>query len=48
MLDKYSLKGQPVPHGDYQNNQYFWEKAVVTKSETGPSLVIQPFIVDAN
>ncbi|WP_250475816.1 sugar ABC transporter substrate-binding protein [Caballeronia sp. GAFFF1] len=47
MLDKYSLKGQPVPHGDYQNNQYFWEKAVVTKSETGPSLVIQPFVVDA-
>jgi simple sugar transport system substrate-binding protein len=48
MLDKYSLKGQPVPLGDYENKQYFWEKAVITKSETGPSLVIQPFIVDAS
>jgi simple sugar transport system substrate-binding protein/ribose transport system substrate-binding protein len=47
MLDKYSLKGQPVPLGNYQNSQYFWEKAVITKTETGPSLVIQPFVVDA-
>ncbi|OTP77901.1 MULTISPECIES: sugar ABC transporter substrate-binding protein [Burkholderiaceae] len=48
MLDKYSLKGQPVPLGPYQNSQYFWEKAEITKSVTGPSLVIQPFVVDGN
>lgn len=48
MLDKYSLKGQPVPLGPYQNSQYFWEKAEITKSVTGPSLVIQPFVVDGS
>jgi simple sugar transport system substrate-binding protein len=46
MLDKYSLKGQPVPLGPYQNSKYFWEKAQFSKSDTGPSLVIQPFVVD--
>ncbi|WP_186049370.1 substrate-binding domain-containing protein [Burkholderia gladioli] len=46
MLDRYSLKGQPVPLGPYQNNQYFWEKAQITKSDTGASLVIPPFVVD--
>jgi ABC-type sugar transport system substrate-binding protein len=48
LLDKHSLKGQPVPLGPYQNSQYFWEKAPINKSDTGPSLVIQPFIVDAS
>lgn len=48
MLDKYSLKGQPVPLGPYQNDQYVWEKAQITKSDTGPSLVIRPFVVDAS
>jgi ABC-type sugar transport system substrate-binding protein len=48
MLDKYSMKGQPVPLGPYQNSQYFWEKAEITKSVTGPSLVIQPFVVDGS
>lgn len=48
MLDKYAMKGQPVPLGPYQNSQYFWEKAEITKSVTGPSLVIQPFVVDGS
>lgn len=48
MLDRYAMKNQPVPLGPYQNDKYFWEKAVITKSDSGPSLVIPPFIVDGS
>lgn len=46
MLDRYAMKGKPVPLGPYQNSQYFWEKGQITKSDSGPSLVIPPYIID--
>ena len=47
MLDKYSLKQQPVPLGPYENDRYYWEKGEIKQSASGPSLVIPPFVVDA-
>ena len=46
MLSKYTAKGKPVPIGDYENKDYFWEKAPVTKTENGPSCVIPPYYID--
>ena len=48
MLDKYSMKQQQVPLGPYENKRYFWEKGGIEKSESGPSLVIPPFVIDAS
>ena len=47
MLDKYSMKQQPVPLGPYENKNYYWEKGKIEKSDSGPSLVIPPFVIDA-
>lgn len=47
MLAKYSMKKTPVPIGPYENKKYFWERAVITDSITGPSLIIAPFIIDS-
>lgn len=46
MLDKYSLKGQPVPLGPYENKDYYWERGEIKQSDSGPSLVIPPFVID--
>ena len=48
MLAKYSMKGEAVPLGPYENKKYFWERAVINDSLTGPSLIIAPFIIDAS
>ena len=47
MLDKYAIPGKEVPLGPYENKDYFWEKAEIKTSDSGPSLVIQPFLIDA-
>ncbi len=47
MLDKYAMQGMDVPLGPYENKNYFWEKAEIKTSDSGPSLVIQPFLIDA-
>lgn len=46
MLAKHSMKGEPVPLGPYENKKYYWERANITDSITGPSLIIAPFIID--
>ncbi len=46
MLDKYSFQNKPVPLGPYENKEYYWEKGEIKQSESGPSLVIPPFIID--
>ncbi|WP_131113420.1 sugar ABC transporter substrate-binding protein [Lichenihabitans psoromatis] len=48
MIAKYSMNGQPVPLGPYENKNYFWEKGEIKQSESGPSLVIPPFLIDAS
>lgn len=44
-LEKYSVKGKDVPTGTYENKDYFWEKAAVTKSPSGPLMTIPPYYV---
>jgi simple sugar transport system substrate-binding protein len=46
MLDKYGMKGQPVPTGPYENKKYYWERGLITDSLTGPSLIIPPFVIN--
>jgi len=41
------MNGQAVPLGPYENKSYFWEKGEIEDSDSGPSLVIPPFIIDA-
>lgn len=47
MLDKYAMKQQPVPLGPYQNAAYYWERGEIKQSASGPSLVIPPFVINA-
>lgn len=46
MLSKYTAEGKDVPIGDYENKDYYWEKAPVTKTANGPSCVIPPYYID--
>jgi ABC-type sugar transport system substrate-binding protein len=45
MLEKYAVKGKDVPLGPYENKNYFWEKATITKSPSGPLMTIPPYYV---
>jgi len=46
MLAQHSVKGEPVPLGEYVNKKYFWEKGEIVKGVSGPRLIIPPFVVD--
>lgn len=46
MLVKHSLKGEAVPTGTYENKKYFWEKGEIVAGNTGPTLIIPPFVID--
>lgn len=48
LLTKHSLRGQPVPLGTYSNDRYVWETGNIVAGKTGPTLIIPPFVVDAN
>jgi simple sugar transport system substrate-binding protein len=48
MLNKYSAAGKAVPLETYENKDYFWEKAPVIDSPTGPSCVIPPYFIDSS
>lgn len=45
MLEKYAVKGKDVPLGPYENKNYFWEKASIVKSASGPLMTIPPYYV---
>lgn len=47
MLAKYAMQGKPVPLGPYKNDHYYWENGEIKNSDSGPSLVIPPFVIDA-
>ncbi len=47
MLEKHSMKGEEVPLGAYENKKYFWEKGEIVKGKTGPTLIIPPFVINA-
>lgn len=46
MLEKYSMKGEAVPIGPYENKKYFWEKGQIVAGKTGPTLIIPPFVIN--
>ena len=45
LLEKYSVKGKDVALGPYENKTYFWEKATIAKSPSGPLMTIPPYYV---
>ncbi len=47
MLAKYAMQGKPVPLGPYNNDHYYWEKGEIKTSDSGPSLIIPPFVIDS-
>lgn len=46
MLQKYAMQGKAVPIGPYENKNYYWEKAEIVKGDSGPTMIIPPFIID--
>lgn len=46
MLDKYAVNREDVPLGEYENKKYYWEKAPVRKSASGPECVTPPYYID--
>lgn len=46
MLHKYSLAGKPIPIGNYENKDYYWETAPITSTPQGPNCVIPPYYID--
>ena len=47
MIARYALNKQAVPLGPYHNAKYYWENGTIGSSPSGPSLVIPPFVIDA-
>lgn len=48
LIDRYSLKGEPVPTGVYENDDYYWERASIVNGMPGPSVVIPPYYIDSS
>lgn len=49
MLEKYTFKGEKVPTGGmYENNKYFWEKAPIIDSPSGPYIQMPAYVIDAS
>ena len=46
MIAKYALNKKEVPLGPYKNSKYYWESGEIVSSDTGPSLVVPPFVID--
>ncbi len=47
LLENYTLKNKPIPLGPYENKKYFWEKAVIADSPSGPLVTIPPYFLTA-
>lgn len=48
MLTKHSFKQESVPLGLYKNTKYFWEEADIVNGKTGPTMIIPPFVINAD
>ncbi len=46
LLSKYAMQGKAVPIGPYENAKYFWEKSEIVEGDTGPTMIIPPFVID--
>ncbi|MGG1598275.1 sugar ABC transporter substrate-binding protein [Paenibacillus naphthalenovorans] len=46
LLNKYARQGKEVPLEQYSNSKYYWEKAQIMQTASGPSLILPPFEVN--
>ncbi|MCI2395052.1 substrate-binding domain-containing protein [Aliiroseovarius sediminis] len=46
LLQKHAMQGEAVPIGPYVNEKYFWETAEIVEGDTGPTMIIPPFVID--
>jgi len=47
LLSKHAMQGESVPIGPYENDKYFWESAEIVEGDSGPTMIIPPFIIDS-
>ena len=45
MLTQYAAKDKAVPIGDYTNEDYYWETAVIEETPNGPVMTIPPYVI---
>lgn len=45
MLTEHTANGEDIPLGEYVNDKYYWEKAVVEDAENGPMMTIPPYVI---
>ncbi|GEN34778.1 MULTISPECIES: sugar ABC transporter substrate-binding protein [Aneurinibacillus] len=48
MLHNYSLQGKEVPLETYKNEKYFWKEAKIVKGDSGPHMIIDPYVIDSS
>ncbi|PWJ51922.1 sugar ABC transporter substrate-binding protein [Faecalicatena contorta] len=46
MLEKYSMKGEDVPLGPYENKDYYWEKCEIIESDSGPYVKVPAYEIN--
>lgn len=46
MLEKYSMKGEDVPLGPYENKDYYWEKCEIIDSDSGPYVKVPAYEIN--
>lgn len=46
MLEKYSMKGEDVPLGPYENKNYYWEKCEIIDSDSGPYVKVPAYEIN--
>ncbi|WP_334196229.1 sugar ABC transporter substrate-binding protein, partial [Muricomes intestini] len=46
MLEKYSMKGEDVPLGPYENKDYYWEKCEIVESDSGPYVKVPAYEIN--
>lgn len=45
MLTEFTAEGKDIPLGEYVNEKYYWETAVVEETENGPMMTIPPYVI---
>ncbi len=46
MLEKYSMKGEEVPLGEYENPEFYWEKCEIVDSDAGPYVKVPAYEIN--
>ncbi|KIP51510.1 hypothetical protein SD72_15055 [Leucobacter komagatae] len=45
MLTEYVAKGKDIPLGEYVDEKYYWETAVIEDTANGPTMTIPPYVI---